>query len=165
MVNTSKRKISGRRWWRIPLIIIVLIFIGIQFYRPNKNIQEVPTGNDFLIYQKAPDNVAALITNSCYDCHSDYSDYAWYDYIAPVTWYVDSHVAEAREHLNLSEWAGMNYRKKRSVLAYMSERITDGSMPLSSYTFAHRDAIFSEEEMKIVLDWLGSIEIKAPSFN
>ena len=164
MISRSEKLISGRKWWRIVCILLVIALISIQFYRPNKNIQDTPTANDFLMYQKAPENVVGLITNSCYSCHSDHSDYTWYDNIAPISWYVDRHVKEAKESLNLSEWAGINYRNKRSILALMNEKIIDKSMPLPSYTFAHSDAVFSEEDIEIVLNWLRSIEVQPPSF-
>lgn len=39
---------------KVFILYLILIFIGIQFYRPNKNQQLVTTLDDFLLYEKAP---------------------------------------------------------------------------------------------------------------
>ena len=159
MDNTRKKTILkiGKR----VVLIGLVIGIAIQFYRPDKNIQAERTKDDFLLYEKAPESVSKLVVNSCYDCHSNYTDYKWFDHIAPGTWLVDNHIKEGKEHLNLSKWGKMDYRDKRSLLSKMATNINDGTMPLSDYTFIHTDAILSEEEKAEILTWLFTIEIPA----
>ncbi len=141
------------------LLILAVLFIGIQFYRPHKSEYKPETLDDFLLAEKAPNDVKALIRNSCYDCHSNQTNYLWYDHIAPASWYVDNHIKEAKEELNFSEWATMDYRSKRSTLSLIATEITENKMPLESYTMMHGDAKLSQEDKDKILKWLFTIEV------
>jgi len=76
--------------------ILLILLIGIQFYRPNKNIQKETTLDDFLTTQKAQKPIKILFQNSCYNCHSNSTDYYWYDNIAPASWIVDRHIKKSQ---------------------------------------------------------------------
>lgn len=137
---------------------LLIIFIGIQFYRPNKNKQLETTLDDFLLSEKAPKKVSILIKNSCYNCHSNKTNYFWYDNIAPASWFVDNHIKEAKEHLNFSTWATLDNRDKAGVISEIAVNITENKMPLPSYTMIHSDAKLSEKDKQQVLNWLYTIE-------
>ncbi|MDY8137331.1 heme-binding domain-containing protein [Aquimarina sp. 2201CG5-10] len=160
MARTGKKAIFKGRKRKITLLILIILFAAVQFYRPHKNIQKVATKKDFLSYEKAPENVANLIKNSCYDCHSDYTDYYWYDHIAPASWFVDNHIKEGKEHLNLSKWSIKDYRDKRSYLSQMASMIKENKMPLPSYTLVHPKSKLSDTEKQQIIDWLFTIEVK-----
>ncbi|WP_298900575.1 heme-binding domain-containing protein [uncultured Psychroserpens sp.] len=149
MVVSVKRKI---------LIILALGFIGIQLYRPHKNDQLAETLDDFLIKEKAPENVKKLIKNSCYNCHSNATNYFWYDHIAPISWIVDNHIKEGKEQLNFSTWATLDSRDKLGVISEIAVNITEDKMPLPSYIKIHSDAKLSENEKQQILEWLYTIE-------
>ncbi len=51
-----------------------------------------------------PADVKGILERSCYDCHSNVTTWPWYSRVAPFSWLVAYDVAEAREHLNFSEW-------------------------------------------------------------
>lgn len=147
------------RTLKIASLIIILIGIVIQFYRPDKSEFISITLDDFLLYERAPKNVKVLIKNSCYDCHSNQTNYVWFDQIAPLSWTVDDHINDAKKKLNLSEWATMDYRDKRKALSLMATNITENKMPLKSYVILHKDSKLSETDKKEVLKWLFTIEI------
>ncbi len=140
------------------IVFGIVIFIGIQFYRPHKNTQEPKTLDDFLISEKAPKEVKALLKKSCYDCHSNNTHYYWYDHIAPVSWFVDNHIKEGKEHVNFSNWANLSSRDKLGVVSEMAVNISEDKMPLSSYTSIHSDAKLSSQDKDIILKWLYTIE-------
>lgn len=142
------------------LILFALIFIGIQFYRPNKNTQKEVTYSDFLITEKAPERISNLFKNSCYDCHSNKTDYYWYDHISPASWFVDDHISEAKKELNFSIWRTTDYRTKRVHLSNIITNITENKMPLPSYTFMHPETKLSEEQVQQIIAWISTIEVK-----
>ena len=84
---------------------------------------------------------AAIARTSCYDCHSNETDWPVYSYVAPVSWLVRSDVEEGRDELNLSDWDA--YANEADDAA---EEVEEGSMPLSQYTRIHRDARLTDEE-------------------
>jgi len=140
------------------LFILILIFIGVQFHRPNKNVQLSETLDDFLIAEKAPKNIKALLQNSCYNCHSNKTDYFWYDHISPISWVVDKHIKEGKEDLNFSNWATLDSRDKAGVVSEIAVTISEGKMPLPSYIKIHNEAKLSDNEKQQILEWLYTIE-------
>lgn len=144
---------------KLIVLLTILVFIGIQFYRPNKNVQSVSNYHDFLVHEKAPRRIISLIQNSCYNCHSNKTEYFWYDNIAPISWYVDNNISIAKEHLNFSIWAVEDYRNKRAHLSRMANSIRKNTMPALSYELIHPSAKLNKEEKQKILDWLYTIEI------
>lgn len=140
-------------------LFLAILCIGIQFFRPNKNKAKAITLDDFLITEKAPEQVKSLIKNACYDCHSNQTNYLWYDNIAPASWFVDGHIKRGKGALNLSNWAAMDFRDKRRALSLMATNITESKMPLESYLVMHNNATLSEDDKKDILKWLYTIEI------
>ncbi len=145
---------------KIIIVLLVFSFGIIQFYRPNKNIQKDPTSNDFLIAEKAPEHISNLFKNSCYNCHSNKTNYYWYDQINPAAWYVDDHITEAKKELNFSVWKNTDYRTKRVHLSNIITNINEEKMPIPSYTFMHPEAKLSKVEVEQIIEWIGSIEVK-----
>ncbi len=85
-------------------LLFIVIFVGIQFVPKNYNQStEVPT-SDFMTIYNAPKNIESLLKTSCYDCHSNNTDYPWYNKIQPVAWFMEGHINEAKEELNFSEF-------------------------------------------------------------
>jgi hypothetical protein len=86
------------------LVIVLVAFIIIQFFPIDKTNPPTP-GMDFLKIKNTQPEVAQLITNSCYDCHSNESKYPWYSNIAPASWILKNHIDEGRKELNFSTFA------------------------------------------------------------
>jgi hypothetical protein len=89
------------------LLGFFLVFILIQFIRPEKNNSKDET-NDITTVMQVPESVKQIIKTSCADCHSNNTKYPWYSEIAPISWYLAQHVNEGKEHLNFSELAAYN---------------------------------------------------------
>jgi len=142
------------------VVFCLCIFGGMQLHRPDRNIQHHITNADFLITEGAPEAVRSLVRNSCYNCHSNYTNYMWYDGIAPISWYVDNNVKKGKLALNFSNWKTADYRDKRAHLSRIAKSLRENSMPLKSYTVLHKDANISAIEKQQFLDWLYTLEIK-----
>ncbi len=157
----KENKNTIRRGGKYTLIVFCLcIFAGIQLHRPDKNIQQTITYTDFLVSESAPEIVRDRIHSSCYNCHSNHTNYEWYDAIAPISWYVDNNIKKGKLALNFSNWKTADYRDKRAHLSRIAKSLRENSMPLKSYTVLHKDANISAIEKQQLLDWLYTLEIK-----
>ena len=137
---------------------ILVVFVLIQFIRPEKNDSNIGI-NDITTVMQVPENVKEIIKTSCADCHSNYTKYPWYSEIAPVSWYLAQHVNEGKEHLNFSEWAAYNKDQKSHILKDLDEELADHKMPLKSYLILHKEAEMTKAQYKILLDWVKAIDI------
>ena len=59
-----------KKFFKRFLLLLLLVFIGIQFFRPAKNKSEGISANDITAKYAVPDDVKAILKTSCYDCHS-----------------------------------------------------------------------------------------------
>ena len=137
-------------------IFIVILFVGfvvMQFFQPVRN-----TNNDFsglITEQKQiPENIKTIFENSCLDCHSNNSRYWWYDKISPVSWFIDGHIKEGKEELNLSEWGTMDFYDQIAALEDMGKEVERKKMPLKSYTLIHKQAKLSDDQIKEFIEWI-----------
>jgi hypothetical protein len=131
---------------------ILLAFIVIQFFRPEKN-QSAVTTDDIIYTLEIPNSVKRTLVNACYDCHSNQTRYPWYSNIAPVSWMLANHVKEGKEHLNFSAWKQYSKREQISQLDDICEMVEKREMPLKSYTFMHSEAIILEYQVKELCTW------------
>ena len=131
------------------LILIVLIFIGIQFV-PMDVPADVPSKAEDSI--EAPENVQAILKRSCFDCHSNHTTFPWYSSIAPVSWFTKYHVKEGREHMNFSTWASYEDEKKLKFLQKIPKAIKS-KMPLPSYLLIHKEAKLSDADKETITKW------------
>ena len=119
------------------LVILLVVFIFIQFFPIDKN-NPVPTPQtDFLVIKKTPENTTKLIRNGCYDCHSNESKYPWYSNIQPIGWFLKNHIDDGRKHLNFSQFAIYEPKKQAHKLDESAEHIENGEMPMESYLLLH----------------------------
>lgn len=142
-----------KRLWLVITGILIIVFIVAQFFQPERNSAAITT-NDFLYEaQGTPSDIGKMMQNSCYDCHSDSTAYPWYGRIAPASWMLGNHIKEARAELNFSAWGTLSDRKRISALQDICEVITEGTMPLKSYTLLHHKARLSKSQTERICSW------------
>lgn len=144
MKNTIIKKI---------LILLAAILVLIQFIRPTKN--ESATNNNAADSAsiKAPENIQALLQNSCYDCHSNNTNYPWYTHIQPIGLWMQHHVDEGKEELNFSIFNTYSAKRKKHKLEEIIEQVEEREMPLSSYTLIHKHTVLSAEQISSLKEW------------
>ena len=139
------------------LLVLLIAFVGIQFVPTDRNESAIVSENDFIQFHKVPKNLANLLQNSCYDCHSNNTKYPWYNRIAPVNWMLAEHIQEGKKELNFSIFGALTPRKQKSKLKSIISHINNGEMPLSSYTLIHSEAILSKNEKSGLESWLNEL--------
>ncbi|WP_241676840.1 heme-binding domain-containing protein [Chryseobacterium sediminis] len=137
------------------LLGFVLIFLLIQIIQPARNIDygQVPSTDISKVY-KLPKNVQSILTNSCYDCHSNSTHYPFYSYIQPLSYYLEKHIKKGKEELNFNEWSNYSRRKQVNKLNSIANQIQQKKMPLTSYTYLHPEAKLSEKQIKEIVHWI-----------
>jgi hypothetical protein len=134
-------------------LIVALIVIGLQFTSPTHIDPPVDETKTLQATTTVPADVSAAFARSCYDCHSSRTNWRWYTYVAPVSWFTVGHVNEGRRELNFSEWGTYNERKKGSRLRAICDQVEKGDMPLYSYVLVHREVKLSPDEVRAICDW------------
>lgn len=137
---------------------LAVILIVMQFFQPARNQSDkVPATHIERVYA-VPQNVKAILVQSCYDCHSNNTRYPWYSRIQPGAWYMAGHIKKGKEELNFSEFGEYSARRQRNKFRAMAGQVKDGEMPLPSYTLIHRNAVLSPEDKQVLMAWFGTME-------
>lgn len=139
-------------------IIGLIIFLLMQLYQPARNLDygQVLRVHIEKVYVM-PRNVHEILSASCYDCHSNNTNYPWYSYIQPARAFLDSHIEDGKKDLNFSEFGNYSKRKQLGKLKSILKEIKSGGMPLPSYTLIHRNAILTAAQQKEIITWINTI--------
>lgn len=133
---------------RYACIAFSVVFLGIQ-------LVPVPRANPSVISDvDAPLEVKEILRQSCYDCHSNETEWPWYSYVAPVSWLVAYDVKEGREELNFSNWDV--HRGDSHMMEEIIEEIAEREMPMPTYLITHSKASIDAHEMELLKAWAGA---------
>jgi len=138
-------------------IALFVVFVGIQFIPTTLNQNNNVSVSDFLVVYNVPEEIENKIRVSCYDCHSDNTKYPWYSKIQPGALIMENHIKKGKEELNFSSFGDYSGRRKKSKLKSIISQIRDDEMPISSYTLLHRDAKLSENNKRLIIDWVNNL--------
>ncbi|MGY5353821.1 heme-binding domain-containing protein [Wenyingzhuangia sp. IMCC45467] len=133
------------------LITLAVVLIIAQFFGNEKNNAATRELTVFTLETTPSDEVSNILSSKCFDCHSNKTEYPWYANIAPLSYWINHHVEEGKEHLNFSDWSIYNTKRKKHKLEELIEEIEEGKMPLDSYENLHGDITTSEKE--ILISW------------
>lgn len=142
------------------LLGLGLVAVALQFVRPEKNVSPTPPKTDLLALHPPPAEVKHLLQVGCYDCHSDHTRYPWYAEIQPIGWWLAQHVRDAKRELNLSAFGDLTKKRQATKLEEMVDVIERREMPLKSYTITHRDAVYTDAQIKLINTWLEELRDK-----
>lgn len=135
--------------FKIALILMAVVLIAIQFIPVSRTNPPVTAELD------APMEVISVFKKSCYDCHSNETEWPWYSNIAPVSWLVSSDVKDGRSHLNFSKWGDFSRKDIVKMKEEIWEEIERGKMPLDKYIFMHPEAEIDQEKKDLIKEWAG----------
>lgn len=139
---------------------LVVLFVAIQFIRPEKNIAAAPGPNDILALHPAPAEVRQLLTTACYDCHSNNTRYPWYAEVQPIGLWLADHVKHGKSELNFSEFGA--FPKKRAIrkMEQSVDEVAERHMPIKAYRLVHPGARLTDAQIKMLSDWFDSVREK-----
>lgn len=128
-------------------IIIVVIFVGIQFIPVN--LTNPPVTKEI----SAPESVMKILKENCYDCHSNMTKWPWYNRIAPISWLIKKDVTNGRTAMNFTEWE--NYEMiEQDMKEMILESVLEDRMPPLTYRLGHPSSKLTADEIKIIEKWV-----------
>ncbi|PWK17922.1 heme-binding domain-containing protein [Xanthomarina spongicola] len=142
------------------LLGLLIVFIIAQFFGPERNEGELASVDAFLAETNPPENIQAILRESCFDCHSNVTRYPWYSNITPVNYWMADHVKHGKKHFNMSNWEGNSVKKKDHKLEELIEMVEEKEMPLPSYTWTHTEAKLSEAQILDIVEWAKQVRFK-----
>jgi hypothetical protein len=138
-------------------LFLLVVFVAIQFFRPARNKSDGISENDITRKYTIPQDVLASLKTSCYDCHSNNTRYPWYNNIQPVAWWLAGHIKDGKKDLNFSEFTSYRIGRQYIKLEQINDLIKKDAMPLSSYTWIHKDAILNQQQKMAIANWVNSL--------
>ena len=142
---------------KLILMVLLAVLLLIQLVRPQKNTAAIPAGKAFVDTFKLSEQVNAILAVSCYDCHSNNTDYPWYSEIQPMAWFMDKHIKDGKEKLNFDELPSYGSRRLNSKFTQITKQVEQGKMPLNSYLWMHGGARLSMEDKRLLIDYFNSL--------
>ena len=135
------------------LIVGVCLFILIQVKRPARTNPAVDAAQTIAAQTQLTPPAKDIFDRSCRDCHSNQTEWPWYTNVAPISWFIVDHVNTGRKNMNLSEWGKLDSGRQDRKLRQICDEVTDGAMPLSTYTPLHPGSKLSPADVKTLCDW------------
>lgn len=93
-------------------IALLVTVVGMQFYRPEKNTATEGYVAVFEVETQPGREVKRILETACYDCHSANTVYPWYNTVAPISYWLNHHIEEGKEHLDFSDWGKLPCHEK-----------------------------------------------------
>lgn len=140
-------------------LLFFVLLIAIQFYNPYKVEYEMNSlnENDIIINNKSSDEVAVLLRNTCYDCHSNITQKYWYSNVAPVSWFINKDITEGRKSLNFSNWESYTFQERVDFAGAIMLQMYEGWMPTDEYIWMHKGAKLTKKEKNKITEWINSL--------
>ena len=142
------------------LIGLIVLLVLLQFFQPPHNNGTAETTTDIAHVVPVPDSVMHLLKTSCYDCHSNRTNYPWYSKITPVNWWLNNHIKEGKKELNFSAFAKGSFRRKNKKLEETGKLVEKHEMPLDSYLWIHTEARLNQAQRKLIVDWTHAAQMQ-----
>jgi Haem-binding domain len=134
-------------------ILVVVGFVAIQFFRPERTNPAVDPAVGSLQQLHADPEVEKNLRAACFDCHSHETIWPWYSSVAPVSWLLARDVSGGRKHLNFSIWGKYSPDRKLLALSDIVEQVSTDEMPLKPYRLLHSGARLDSSARKAIVQW------------
>jgi len=141
---------------KIVLITLLAALLIMQLFRIDKSHPESQPENDFMAVEQPGKEISEMIKTSCYDCHSNETTYPWYSNVAPVSWFIQTHVNHGREEINFSNWRDYPAGRRGYLKEECAHEIEEGDMPLKVHLIIHKEARLSDAEREKLAAWLNN---------
>ena len=131
------------------IIFTIVMLFAIQLIGVDKTNPPI----DNALTLNASPEVMSILKKGCYDCHSNETKWPAYSNIAPVSFFVASHVKDGRRAINFSQWKEIDKKRKIQRLKRGIITVNNGKMALPSYLSAHEEARLNKDEKKTITTW------------
>jgi hypothetical protein len=130
-----------RKTLRLLALALVAVGVAVQFIP----VRDVGSNPPHRFTPDAPPEALALLRRACFDCHSNETRWPLYSHIFPISWVSADDVHKGRNHLNFSEWGGVDEDERQDDLEACWDQVEEGKMPPKKYIYPfHMNAKLSE---------------------
>jgi Haem-binding domain len=133
---------------KVTLVLLGIAVLAIQFV-PSRVTNPTSKGEI-----SAPPEVEATLRRSCFDCHSNQTQWPWYRHIAPISWEVARDIELGRRQVNFSEWGEYYPSTRRRKLLWVRRALQQEDMPPRSYQLIHPTSRLSPETRAQLQHWI-----------
>jgi len=141
---------------RLLVLLGVLVTVPSAFIHPFGLMKAQRSDRPLLLDASFDQHVVTILERSCQDCHSEKTAWPLYSYVPPMSWMIESDVARARGHMNLSRWNGYPPERQQEILSEISGLVRNRVMPLPRYLLLHPEARLSDAEVDYLYQWAKS---------
>src|SRR5512138_3612592 len=115
----------------LPLIVLVIAILAMMafIYPSGSSVRNNANPPQERVASPFPENIAKILENSCFDCHSDASSNE-----------------KAVAKMNLSKWNDLSAAKKVGKLQDIQDMLNKGDMPPAKYVAKYPDRAPSKEQ-------------------
>lgn len=132
---------------------ILLLFVLLQFFNPSKNLEQGAHLHGFLKDANPSEEIQLVLQGSCYNCHSNQTNYPWYNNIAPVSFFLANDISNGKEKLNFSGWQNYSKMEKKQLIEEIHLVIENNAMPMPAYALFHSESKISADKKEKLLEW------------
>jgi cytochrome c len=100
----------------------------------------------------SPDARAVLIAK-CADCHSTQTHSPIYGRFAPISWFMERDILEARMHMNLSQWDTYSADRQQTFASKIVQETKTRDMPLLQYRMIHWNTRITNADVQAFSEW------------
>jgi cytochrome c len=118
---------------------------------------------DLLEHSSTPDEVRAILTEKCADCHSDETRVPMYGRLAPVSWLLERDIVQGRAAMNLSQWDTYSAARQDAFKANIALRVKTHDMPLIQYRLVHWNAEITDTDVRTLAQWAEEASFQVPN--
>jgi hypothetical protein len=142
-----------KRVLKFVFIGLAVIFAALQLFRIDQTNPAVVPGESIESVVSVSPDVSQILSRSCNDCHSHKTNYPWYANISPFSMFLEDHILEGRQQMNLSKFATYSRDKQVRLLEESCDEATARHMPLPSYLWIHRGAALTDSQIAALCGW------------
>lgn len=139
--------VNKKKWLSYIFGVLFLILVFIQVIPVDRR----PPEDEGPI--QLNEEIKPLLTDACFDCHSNETQWPWYSWFAPVSWLVSYDIHEARDHMNFSQWESYNPGVREHYYEKIMELVENEEMPLWRFTLLHPEARLNDQQRQKIIDW------------
>src|SRR5882757_6731163 len=104
-------------------------------------------------HSSTPDNVRAILTEKCADCHSEQTRTPMYGRLAPISWLLERDIVQARAAMDLSRWDTYSAEEQDAFRANIALQVKIHNMPVIQYLVLHPKAEITDRDTWALTRW------------
>jgi len=130
-------------------VVLVVVLAAAQLVRPGRANPPTDPSRTIQATLGTTSALPAVLERACGDCHSNNTVSSWYTQVAPLSWLMARSVAEGRNAVNFSEWAGYPPDVQRTLMSASCDDATSGKMP-GPYALFRPEAKLSPQDIDTI---------------